>query len=110
MELESKDARIRKTEVTMPCQLGLHARTATRFILFAKQFSSDIRIRKGRLSVDGKSILGLLLLGATWKSKLVVEVEGDDAEMAIQAIETYFLMRENCADDVIEALRGEEDV
>jgi len=43
--------------------------------------------------------LGLLLLGATWKSKLVVEVEGDDAEGAIQGIAAYFLLQENCADE-----------
>ncbi|OGX04706.1 MAG: hypothetical protein A3G87_06265 [Omnitrophica bacterium RIFCSPLOWO2_12_FULL_50_11] len=111
MELASKEGKAtRTTTVTMPCQLGLHARTAARFILFARRFSSDIRIRKGRLAVDGKSILGLLLLGATWKSKLIIAVEGEDADGAIQGIEAYFLMRENCADDVIETLSGEEDV
>lgn len=89
---------VRTAMVTMPCRLGLHARTATRFILFARQFRSEIRIRKGRLVVDGKSILGLLLLGATWKSKLIIEVEGHDAENAIQGIEAYFLIQENCAD------------
>lgn len=98
---DQKEKKVFTTQITMPCRLGLHARTATRFILFAQQFRSAVHVRKGRLVVDGKSILGLLLLGATRNSKLVVEAEGDDAEMAIQAIEAYFLLKENCADERI---------
>ena len=99
MELIPQETKIvRSTEVTMPCRLGLHARTATRFILFAKQFRSRIRIIKGELIADGKSILGLLALGASWKSKLRIEVCGEDAEKAIQGIEAYFLIHEHCED------------
>ena len=89
---------IKKIEVTMPCKLGLHARTAVRFIVFVRQFNSRVRIIKGELMVDGKSILGLLALGASWKSRLLIEVEGDDAERASQAIECYFLTAAHCAD------------
>ena len=99
MELVPEEVKaVRSTEVTMPCRLGLHARTATRFILFARQFRSRIQIIKGKLAVDGKSILGLLALGAAWKSRLRIEVRGEDAEKAIQGIEAYFLMPENCED------------
>ena len=99
MDLASLEVKaVRSTEVTMPCRLGLHARTATRFIYFARQFRSRIRIIKGELAVDGKSILGLLALGASWKSRLRVEAQGEDAEKAIQGIEAYFLMAENCED------------
>ena len=96
----SAQREIKKVEVTMPCRLGFHARTATRFIFFVRQFVSRIRIIKGELVVDGKSILGLLALGASWNSCLLIEVEGDDSEKASQAIETYFLYPENC-DDVV---------
>ena len=89
---------IKTIEVTMPCKLGLHARTASRFILFVRQFRSSIRIIKGELVADGKSILGLLVLGASWRTKLRFEVQGEDAEHAIQAIESYFLIPENCLD------------
>jgi len=91
---------IKTIEVIMPCKLGLHARTATRFIYFVRQFTSKVRIVKGELVADGKSILGLLALGASWKSRLMIEVEGDDAAKASQAIEAYFLVPEHC-DDVI---------
>jgi len=89
---------VKKIEVTMPCKLGLHARTATRFIVFVRQFSSRIRIIKGELMADGKSILGLLALGASWKSRLLIEIEGEDAERACQAIEGYFLTAAHCDD------------
>ncbi len=88
------------TVITMPCQLGLHARVAARFIHFVQQFRSNIRIQKGRLEVDGKSILGLLLLGASWKSRLRIKAEGDDADSAIAQIESYFLTPEHCGDHV----------
>jgi len=100
MEVVSAQARkVLATEITMPCRLGLHARVATRFIYFAQRFRSAIRIIKGELIVDGKSILGLLVLGASWNSKLRIEVCGEDAEKTIQCIETYFQMPENCLDE-----------
>jgi len=89
---------VQVTEIKMPCRLGLHARTASRFILFVRQFRSSIRIIKGEFVADGKSILGLLVLGASWRTKLRFEVQGEDAEHAIQAIESYFLIPENCLD------------
>lgn len=99
MEVIKKEVNmVRSVEVTMPCRLGLHARTATRFIVFVRQFSSRIHIIKGELEVDAKSILGLLALGASWKSKLRIEAWGEDAEKAIQGIESYFLTSGNCED------------
>ncbi len=88
------------TVIKMPCQLGLHARVAARFILFVKRFHSKVRIRKGSLEVNGKSILGLLLLGASWNSRLHIKAEGDDADSAIAQIELYFLTPEHCGDHV----------
>lgn len=100
MELVSAQTRkVLTTEITMPCRLGLHARVATRFIYFAQRFRSAVRVIKGDLVVDGKSVLGLLVLGASRNSKLRIEVCGEDAERAIQSIETYFQMLENCLDE-----------
>ena len=77
--LPKQEERIKRLTVTMPCHLGLHARTAVLFINFAKEFNSTIRTRKGKHVVNGKSILGLLTLGVAFNSKLEIEVEGDDA-------------------------------
>lgn len=94
----AKKETVQVAEIQMPCRLGLHARVASRFLQFVRQFRSSVRIIKGELVADGKSILGLLVLGAGWKTKLRFEVQGEDAEYAIQAIEGYFLTTENCLD------------
>ena len=99
MMLPEKPLRIRTTEVTIPCHLGIHARNAVWFIRFARQFRSEIRIRKGALVADGRSILGILVLGASWNSKLRIEIEGPDADMMVKAVEAYFRTDEHCADD-----------
>lgn len=90
---------VRRTEIIMPCRLGLHARTSAKFIFFTRQFNSEIRIKKGRLIADGKSILGVLCLGASWKSKLLIEAIGLDADQAIERIESYFQNQDHCDDD-----------
>lgn len=89
---------ILRTQITMPCRLGFHMRAAVCFIEFARQFRSDIHVRKGRCIGDGKNILGLLLLGAAWRSKLTIEARGEDAENAVQKIEAYFTTPEHCPD------------
>ena len=99
MILSEKALRIRKTEVTIPCHLGIHARNAVCFIRFTKQFLSEIRLRKGTLVADGRSILGILVLGASWNSKLQIEIEGPDADIVVKAVEAYFRTDEHCADD-----------
>ena len=90
---------IRRTEIIMPCRLGLHARTSAKFIFFTRQFDSEIRIRKGKHVADGKSILGILCLGASWKSKLLIEAVGLDADQAIERIKLYFQNHDHCDDD-----------
>lgn len=66
--------------------LGLHARAAARFVHLAAQFSSKIHVSRGAQRVDGKSILGLLLLAAARGTTLHLSAEGDDAEAAIAAL------------------------
>ena len=99
--LPTHEGRVKKVTITMPCHLGLHARTAVQFINFANQFCSIIRIRKGKYVTNGKSMLGLLALGAAFNSTLEIEVEGDDAARAIKEIECYFLDETHCADDTL---------
>lgn len=97
--LLAKEERVKKITVTMPCHLGLHARTAVQFINFAQGFNSTIKIRRGKNVVNGKSILGLLTLGAAFNSILEIEVEGDDASRASKEIGDYFLDQSHCVDD-----------
>ncbi len=73
-------------QVTVSNALGLHARAAARFVHRASQFSSRILVTRAGQTVDGKSILGLLLLAAARGTTLDLEAEGDDAQAAIEAL------------------------
>ena len=67
--------------VTVVNALGLHARAAAKFVNLAKTFSSTVEVRVGDQSVDGKSIMGVMMLAAARGTELVLCVEGpDDAE------------------------------
>jgi phosphocarrier protein len=81
---------VQTIQINMPCQLGFHLRVVGRFVTHVKQFNSTIRVRKGKVTANGKSIMGLLLLAVTWKSKLEIEAIGDDAMQAINGIKEFF--------------------
>ena len=66
---------------------GLHARPAALFVRVANRFKSDVRVRKGRQEVDGKSIMGVLTLAAERGATIVVTVQGPDAKEALHALE-----------------------
>ncbi|MFZ3071578.1 MAG: HPr family phosphocarrier protein [Anaerolineaceae bacterium] len=67
-------------------KVGLHARPAAVFVQEANKFKSSIRISKDGKEVNGKSILGLLTLGINRGSIIHVSAEGEDADLAIEAI------------------------
>jgi phosphocarrier protein len=68
-------------------KLGLHARAAAKLVHTAARFKSDIKIRKGDEEVDGKSILGILLLAAGRGSSIVIKADGMDERDALEAVE-----------------------
>lgn len=68
-------------------KLGLHARAAAKLVHIAARFKSDIKIRKGDEEVDGKSILGILLLAAGRGSSVLVKANGEDERDALDAVE-----------------------
>lgn len=68
-------------------RLGLHARAAAKFVQTASRFKSEVKIRKNGEEVDGKSILGLLLLAASQGTQITVAVCGEDEEAAFAAVE-----------------------
>lgn len=67
-------------------RLGLHARAAAKLVHTAAGFQSRITLEKDGDAVDGKSILGLLLLAASKGTNLRLRVEGDDEEAALAAV------------------------
>jgi phosphotransferase system HPr (HPr) family protein len=73
-------------QVTVVNALGLHARAAARFVKVASRFRSQIRVTRGQHTMDGKSILGLLLLAAARGSELTIAADGPDEADAVEAL------------------------
>lgn len=67
-------------------RLGLHARAAAQLVQLANRFKSDVMVEKDEVEVNGKSIMGLLMLAAPQGSILKITVSGEDAESAMKAI------------------------
>jgi phosphocarrier protein len=67
-------------------KLGIHARPAAQFVKTASNFMCEIRVEKDGEEVDGKSIMGLMMLAAGHDSIITVTAEGDDADAALDAI------------------------
>lgn len=72
--------------MTIVNALGLHARAAARFVHVAAQFKSQIKLTRGSRTVDGKSILGLLLLAAPRGASLEISADGPDASAALDSL------------------------
>ena len=68
-------------------KLGLHARAAAMLVQTVNRYSAKVKISKDGQVVDGRSIMGLLTLGAAKESKIQVETKGKEAEEAARAIE-----------------------
>lgn len=77
---------MQEQELEIINKLGLHARAATKFANTANQFSSDIHVCFEGKSIDGKSIMALMLLAAAKGSKITLRTEGRDEEAAMEAI------------------------
>jgi phosphocarrier protein len=74
-------------DIEIKNKLGLHARAAAKLVHTAARYKSDIKIRKGEEEVDGKSILGILLLAAGRGSVIQVKANGEDEATAIDGIQ-----------------------
>jgi phosphocarrier protein HPr len=80
-------------DLTVRNRLGLHARPAAMFVKVCNRHKSDILVEKDGEQVNGKSIMGLMMLAAGQGSKLRVTCEGQDAEKALNDIETLIERR-----------------
>ena len=73
-------------ELSIANPLGLHARAAAKFVHTAGKFASKIRVARGGREVDGKSIMGLLLLAASRGSSIRISADGPDERDAMSAL------------------------
>jgi phosphocarrier protein len=77
-----------ETEVVVVNKLGLHARAAARFVHMASGFRSEVRLARGEREVNGKSIMGVMMLAASRGSRLRLTTDGcDELEAAQRLIE-----------------------
>ena len=93
----------RKTESTSPTKaskeltilnrLGVHARPSAMFVKTASRFRAEIWVEKDGERVNGKSIMGLMMLAAGQGSKLLVSCEGADADKALAELEAVILRK-----------------
>jgi phosphocarrier protein HPr len=72
---------------------GLHARPAAEMVKTASRFQSDITIARDDLEVNGKSIMGVMMLAAEYGASIVVRADGPDAEAAVEAISVLVASR-----------------
>jgi phosphocarrier protein HPr len=72
--------------VTVANRLGLHARAAAKFVHLASRFQSHVKVSRGSQTMDGKSIMGILLLAAGTGTVLTVSTEGEDEQAALEAL------------------------
>lgn len=79
MAIEERRVRIRN-------RAGMHARPAAEFVKLAGKYRADIRVSKDGVEVDGKSIMGMLMLAAEQGAEMVIRGEGEDAEAAVDAL------------------------
>jgi phosphocarrier protein len=81
---------MRKKELLIENKLGLHARAAAQIVKSASAYASKIILSKDDLDVDGKSIMGIMMLAAAKGSTVMVQVHGDDEDQALAGLEQLF--------------------
>lgn len=83
--------------ITITNKLGLHARAASKLVNCASSFASDVWLRREQREVNGKSIMGVLMLAAAKGTVLTIRVEGDDEDQAMKELE--HLIADNFGED-----------
>jgi phosphocarrier protein len=80
-------------EITIVNRLGLHARAAAKFVNLASAFDSEINISRNGQRVNGKSIMGVMMLAAAKGTTLELSAQGSDEEAAIEQLEALVAKR-----------------
>ena len=86
-------SRVQKN-IIIKCKQGLHARPAAVFVQIANKYQASVTVRKGNEAVSGKSIMGMLMLGADHGSEITLTVDGDDGEQLFAELEAYLAKEE----------------
>ena len=84
-----------KKKLIVKNKQGLHARPAALFVQIANKFDSRITVSRGEEEVNGKSIMGILMLGAEKGSSIFIEADGADAEAAIEELSKIIISKED---------------
>ncbi|MBK1653715.1 HPr family phosphocarrier protein [Allochromatium vinosum] len=82
-----------RQELEIRNKLGLHARAAAKLVQCANRFESEVRVERRGQSVNGKSIMGVMMLAASQGTTVVVEATGADEQETMAAIEQLILDR-----------------
>jgi len=80
-------------QVTICNKLGLHARAAAKFVATASEFEAEIEIEKDNKRVNGKSIMGVMMLAASKGTEIKIFIDGNDAQEAMDKIKQLVLDR-----------------
>ena len=83
-----------RRKVIIKNKQGLHARPAALFVQIANKFDARITILRDQEKINGKSIMGILILGAERGTEIIIEAEGDDAHTAILELEKFVSQEE----------------
>lgn len=83
--MNKKDTISKKVEIKN--ELGIHARPAAMFVKLTSKFKADIFVEKDGESVNGKSIMGIMMLAASKGTQIKIKASGTDAEQAVEQIE-----------------------
>ncbi len=77
---------MREATLTITNQAGLHARACQAFVNLASRYRSEVWVRRGDVDVNGKSILGVMMLAAESGATIVVRADGPDEDEALAAL------------------------
>ena len=80
-------------EMTVCNKLGIHARPAALFVKVANRFDCEVHVEKDGETVNGKSIMGLMMLAAGQDAKLIIIAKGRDANAAVTELAALFLRK-----------------
>lgn len=82
-----------KRDIVIINKLGLHARAAAKFVTLASGFDAEIRLLRDGREVNGKSIMGVMMLAAACGTRLELSASGPEAEQALAHLEALILRR-----------------
>ena len=74
-------------------KLGMHARAAAKFVNLASTFKSKVRVERNGQKIDGKSIMGVMMLAAAKGTEIILHISGDDADACIDNLENLITNR-----------------